>query len=60
MKQLLRAFVRRIVNVTRAVACETYGDTASLSPGPCERCVGRALADLPQEVPSTIPSVEAA
>lgn len=63
MKKALRLYARLVVNVTRKLACETFGDTAELSPGPCERCVGRALAELPMARPvspgddlSTMPS----
>ncbi|MCR4339179.1 MAG: hypothetical protein NUW01_04735 [Gemmatimonadaceae bacterium] len=49
MKAAIRFVTRRIVNVTKAIACDTYGDIASLSAGPCERCVGHALRDDPVE-----------
>ena len=43
MKQLIRRIVAFIVRLTMRHACETYGDAAELSVGPCQRCVGRAV-----------------
>ena len=43
MKAALRFVTRQMVRFTRAIACDTYGDTASLSAGPCRRCVGDSV-----------------
>lgn len=32
-----------MVGFAMAHACQTFGEIAELSEGPCERCVGRAL-----------------
>ena len=43
MKALMRKFSRLVSNLTKRWACDTFGDTASLHAGPCERCVGFAV-----------------
>lgn len=40
LKSGIRKAVRLLNNAADRVACETYGDTASMHAGPCERCVG--------------------
>ena len=50
----MRRFIRRIVQVINnfiiKTVCVTNGDIAELHPGPCKRCVGRALSDVPSDV----------
>ena len=55
MKTLMRKYARFVSNVTKRFACETFGDTASLHAGPCERCVGHAVEGVypTVEPPST-------
>lgn len=43
MKRFLRWCVRRIVDLADRHLCTTYGDSAELHRGPCERCVGHAV-----------------
>lgn len=43
MKYVLRKFTAMLVRLTTKLACSTYGETAELSSGPCQRCVGRAV-----------------
>ena len=43
MKKLIRRIVSLLVKFTGKYACETYGDKAELSSGPCARCVGQEV-----------------
>lgn len=47
MKRFIRKLVAAIVRLTDRYACNTYGDMAELSSGPCQRCVGRAIHSPP-------------
>ena len=43
MRKLVRHTVQGVVRFTDKHFCDTYGDVAELSEGPCRRCVGRAV-----------------
>ena len=43
MKKLIRCIVSFLVRLTTKYACETFGDIAELSKGPCDRCVGKEV-----------------
>ena len=43
MKKLIRSIVSFLVRLTAKYACETFGDIAELSKGPCDRCVGKEV-----------------
>lgn len=43
MRVLVRHTVQGAVRLTDKYCCDTYGDVAELSEGPCKRCVGRAV-----------------
>ena len=49
MKYVTRYITRKLVNFTKKIACSTFGDIASLSSGPCERCVGHRVEELTAE-----------
>jgi alkylated DNA nucleotide flippase Atl1 len=40
---VIRRVVSRVVEWAVDHACVTYGDIAELHPGPCGRCVGKAV-----------------
>ena len=44
LRRLVRHTVQGIVRFASKYCCDTYGDVAELSDGPCRRCVGRAVA----------------
>ena len=46
MKKVIRSVVAKIVTWADKTCCKTYGDKASLSSGPCQRCVGRQVVGL--------------
>lgn len=46
MKWLLRKVARFFVVLADRYACDTYGDVAELSDGPCRRCVGHAVETI--------------
>lgn len=43
LRRLVRHTVQGIVRFASKYCCDTYGDVAELSDGPCRRCVGRAV-----------------
>ena len=43
MKGLLRKMTRKLTGFVGRVACETFGEKAELSSGPCGRCVGKRV-----------------
>ena len=47
----LRMVVYVCVAFISKVPGTTFGEVASMSKGPCHRCVGRALAELPRGHP---------
>lgn len=43
MKTLIRWYARRVTAFAIKHAATTYGEVASMHPGPCGRCVGRSV-----------------